>query len=247
MGTKQYELDDTFPVENGYVLIPTDKEGKTFPVLYLFHGTGEDSCETWIHAGNIENNINKWADEKYFSPMILVFPRIKRRSQDGFKHFVEQFSHYTDYIEKFYKPFVLQGQENTAVAGFSMGGAAALYCSHYYKTKFIHTAAFSPSQFVYYDGKDSWIPNSEAFDIGGTQNSINYIGYGDSEDNFARIAKRYIQYLIQQGIPINRHGLEARVKGGHSMGTFLTLLERFIKVDIFGTNKCIPQDKIRSN
>ncbi len=235
MNIKRYELDGTFPTENGYVLLPTDREGKVFPVLYLFHGAGVEGCEEWIRGGNIENNMNKWAEEYDFSPMIIVMPRNKRLSQEGFKYFVDQFSNFIDYIEKYYSQFMLKGQENTAVAGYSMGGAAALYCSYVYKTRFLHTAAFSPSEFVHSkDEKVSWIPSNERMDIGKAQGAINFIGYGDAEPNFARIAKGYIEELDSQGIWINRYGLAAKAQGGHCMGTFLVLLERFLKVDIFG-------------
>lgn len=241
MGINKYELDTTFPLDNGYVLLPTNREGKSYPVLYLFHGAGPDGCEEWIRGGNIESNVNRWAEENNFSPMIMVMPRIKRKSQEGFKHFIDQFLQYMDYIEKYYKEFIRKGQENTAVAGYSMGGAAALYCSYLYKTVFLHTAAFSPSQFVHCNGKESWIPWSEKMDIGKAYGAINYIGYGEAETNFARIAKKYIQEIQSQGILINRYGLKAKTTGGHSMGTFLALLERFLKVDIFGSKNGLNQ------
>ncbi|MDD3140363.1 MAG: alpha/beta hydrolase-fold protein [Lachnospiraceae bacterium] len=235
MSNMRYELDHSFPKDNGYVLLPTNREGKAFPVLYLFHGSGQQGCDEWIYGGNIENNMNKWTEEYNFSPMIIVMPRNKRKSPEGFKYYVDQFSHYMEYIEKYYGRIVLRGQANTAVAGISMGGAAALYCSYVYKTRILHTAAFSPSEFVHSkDEAVSWIPSNEAMDIGKAQGAINFIGYGDQEPNFERIAKKYIDELNEQGILINRYGLSPKAHGGHSMSTFLTLLERFLKIDIFG-------------
>jgi enterochelin esterase-like enzyme len=237
MSVERYVLDETFPLDYGYVLLPMDRDGKQFPLLYLFHGSGAEGCEEWIHSGKIVERVNKWAEESDFSPMIMVMPRIKRKTPGGFKDCVDKFLDFTGYIEKVYEGCIFKDQEHTAVAGYSMGGAAALYCAYTYKTKFLHTAAFSPGQFAHYDSEDSWIPWNEKMDIGKAPGAINYIGYGDAEPNFERVAKRYINELIAQGISINEHGLKAKTTGGHNMGTFSVLLERFIKVDIFGTEK----------
>lgn len=91
MSVERYVLDETFPLDYGYVLLPMDREGKQFPVLYLFHGAGAEGCEEWIRSGKIVERVNKWAKESGFSPMIMVMPRINRKTPGGFKDYVDKF------------------------------------------------------------------------------------------------------------------------------------------------------------
>lgn len=105
------------------VYLPPDAltAGKTYPVLFLLHGYGEDENQ-WARDGGIANYMDNFIAEGAVEPFMIVMP-------SGGKSF------YTNKVEQFIVkelyPYVVShfpaktGKANTAVAGASMGGFGA--------------------------------------------------------------------------------------------------------------------------
>ena len=220
--------------QDGYVLMPEEYGcDRQYPVLYLFHGSGGYAEWNNLGQGDIVNNINKWSDTYKFSPMIIIMPQIgkgyKKLTPEAFKQFTPQFGGLMQRVKDVYGNTISSEKRHTAIAGFSLGGATALYCSYYYKDKFIHTGAFSPSSFL-----SEWIGSGNHLTLENDNETINFIGYGSDEYEFKTASIRYIEDLRAQNIKINTNGMSQQVlNGGHNFYTFNTLLERFLKVDIF--------------
>ena len=118
-------------------LPPGYDESKKYPVFYVNHGYGGDESSMVNGMGILEiaTSLIKSGEAE---PMIIVFthqytnPASNKESGNGsadvpyYDAFVEDFpDSLMPYIESHYS--VATGRENTAVAGFSMGGRESLY------------------------------------------------------------------------------------------------------------------------
>lgn len=118
-------------------LPPGYDKNKKYPVFYVNHGYGGDegSMVNGMGIREIATNLIKSGDAV---PMIIVFtnqytdPQHEKQTGNGqadvpgYDNFVEDFpDSLMPYIESHYP--VKTGRENTAIAGFSMGGREALY------------------------------------------------------------------------------------------------------------------------
>ena len=118
-------------------LPPNYTESKKYPVLYLFHG-GMGTPAEWL-GGNPNEVVNNLVAVKQAREMLIVIPNIRAREDDGvpsdgmspdhlnsFGNFLNDMrDDLMPYINEHYS--VATGRENTAVAGYSMGGRTALY------------------------------------------------------------------------------------------------------------------------
>ncbi len=144
-------------------LPPNYSEDKKYPVVYLCHGLGQDNNQ-WNYEGKVDIILGNLLNKDEAKEMIFVMPNCRARMNDegnpadefshanfqAFNNFYNEFS--TDlqpYIEKNYA--VKTGRENTAIAGFSMGGRAALHLGLGMQEKFGYVGAFcpAPGQFTY--------------------------------------------------------------------------------------------------
>eukprot|EP00833_Pecoramyces_ruminatium_P012959 jgi/Orpsp1_1/1186991/evm.model.d7180000054674.1 len=163
----------------------TDKE---YPVLYLLHGI--DADETFYNdekygAINIPANLAKKGQAK---EMLIVIPSeyapLPGTHPEGLTQ--EHFDVYDNFINELLnniKPFieenfpVAKGRENTAIAGFSMGGRNALYIGYTRPDLFGYVAGFSPAwgvtPYEYY-GMKGLFPTDKAFRI---QEPVEYTPY----------------------------------------------------------------------
>ncbi len=104
------------------VILPKEyhKKGLYYPTLYLLHGWGGNR-NSWIENINLEKHLKKYE-------LIVVLP------ESGRKWFINDYEgiHYEDYLIKELIPYIddhyntIPSKEGRAIAGFSMGGAAAL-------------------------------------------------------------------------------------------------------------------------
>lgn len=228
--------------DGGYVLIPTDTS-MPYPVLYLIHGTG--GCKEWIdtNCGNIVQNMNKWIERYHFKPMILVMPNIPQKGEsDSDPFFLFQHDQKLKALVKSFsenhQELVVSGRENTAIAGFSMGGAAALYYAIENPSLFQHVGAFSSSHALSYidaNGKPAgWLPDPSTLILNTNPAGYNLIGCGSEESiQFKENTERYYNAFHTNLVPIQQAYFEAS-GAGHCFLTFNALLEQFLKADFFG-------------
>lgn len=139
------------------VILPKDyDDSKKYPVLYLLHGIGGDENE-WKNAGS-EYILGNLSAELQAPQMITVLPNVRARSNDGnnpediftIEHF-QAFDRFKEDLQKCLMPYIkehfsiLEGRENTAIAGLSMGGRETLYIGLTMPEVFGSVGAFSPA------------------------------------------------------------------------------------------------------
>lgn len=110
------------------VYLPPDYEtsGRSYPVLYLLHGSGDDQTG-WVQFGEVQHIADKAINEGTATPMIIVMPdantgrRGYTNSAKGdwlYEDFF--FQEFMPHVEKTYR--IKADKHYRAVAGLSMGG-----------------------------------------------------------------------------------------------------------------------------
>jgi len=130
----------------------TDKE---YPVLYVFHGLGQDNTQ-WINDGKVDKIIGNMLASGECEEMIIVSPNCRARENDAGNPADEYSDSNFGAFDNFYfefltdlKPFiesnypVKTGRENTALAGFSRGGLISLRLGFGNQDMFGYIAAFN--------------------------------------------------------------------------------------------------------
>jgi enterochelin esterase-like enzyme len=120
------------------VYLPPDYEtsGRSYPVLYLLHGAGDDQTG-WVQFGEVLNITDKAIAEGKSTPMIIVMPDANTKKRGYFNDAKGEwryedffFSEFLPFIEKKYR---IKGEKRyRAVAGLSMGGGGSfVYALHH--------------------------------------------------------------------------------------------------------------------
>ncbi|ORX83291.1 alpha/beta-hydrolase [Anaeromyces robustus] len=132
-------------------------ESKKYPVLYLLHGImGNEDSMLSTNMGSITIPTNLLREGKA-KEMIIVLPNeyapeggkevpagINQAYFEGYDNFINDLiGSIMPYMEKNYS--VATGRENTAIAGFSMGGRNSLYIGYKRSDLFGYIGAFSPA------------------------------------------------------------------------------------------------------
>ncbi|QEN03435.1 esterase family protein [Thiospirochaeta perfilievii] len=144
-------------VREANVILPPNYDPNTkYPVLYLLHGIGGDENE-WLGGKPVEviGNIINSGDVK---PMITVIPNVRARKNDSgnpsdifTKGHFDAFDNFINDLQKDLIPYIktnyniLEGRENTAIAGLSMGGRESIYIGITLQSIFGYIGAFSPA------------------------------------------------------------------------------------------------------
>ena len=194
-------IDDSFDSNvtqgkrNFKVYLPSNYGAKKFPVLYLYHGTGED-ITGWKKQGYIKNILDNLFADKKATEMIVVmdygvaltpeqeklpddFPRTVVSAKNLDKIVVQELM---PYIEKKYKT---NGQK--AIAGLSRGSYQAMYIGSNHPNLFTAIGSFSP---VIYEGTESQPFKELPIDklLKAKQKPFFFLGIGEKED------KRFFEY-----------------------------------------------------
>ncbi|REC56376.1 hypothetical protein DRF62_03465 [Chryseobacterium piscium] len=195
--------------QNIKVYLPPSYGTKIFPVLYLYHGTGED-ITGWEKQGYINNILDNLFAEKKAKEMIVVmdygvalnpqeekmpddYPRTVLSSKNIDKILVQEL---IPYIEKKYKT-----DSNKAIAGLSRGSYQAMLIGANHPELFSAIGSFSP---VIYGGtvllpfKELPMDNL----LKSKQKPFLFIGIGTKEDKrFLDYNSIIIDYLQQNRYP----------------------------------------------
>jgi len=120
------------------IYLPPDYEssGRSYPVLYLLHGAGDDQTG-WVQFGETLNITDKAIADGTATPMIIVMPDANT-GRRGYFNDIKGDWNYEDFfftelipfIEKKYK--AKTDKRSRAVAGLSMGGGGTfMYAMHH--------------------------------------------------------------------------------------------------------------------
>ncbi|HMI02917.1 MAG TPA: alpha/beta hydrolase-fold protein [Pedobacter sp.] len=120
------------------IYLPPDYEtsGRSYPVLYLLHGSGDDQTG-WVQFGEVLNISDKAIADGTATPMIIVMPDANT-GRRGYFNDVKGDWNYEDFFFKELIPFVEKkyrtktDKRSRAVAGLSMGGGGTfVYALHH--------------------------------------------------------------------------------------------------------------------
>jgi enterochelin esterase family protein len=141
-----------------YVYTPPDYEkGRSYPVLYLLHGFGQDP-NAWMSVGMVNTMLDNLIAAGKVKPMVVVMPsgygipdfvtpagfpaNDPARIERGFKNFRDALLHeIIPAVEIEYK--VSSDGGSRAIAGLSMGGAQSLRIGLDDSARFAYLGAFS--------------------------------------------------------------------------------------------------------
>ncbi len=225
------------------VLPPNYSTDKEYPVLYLFHGLGQDNTQ-WIKDGKADVIVGNMLANGECEEMILVIPNCRARENDAgspadeysdsnfmaFETFYFEFlNDLKPYIEKNYS--VKTGRENTALAGFSRGGLISLRLGFCQQDMFGYIASFNvPADlFWYYTEYDYPSPDyvtEETFTLKDEYKDNTFIAIvGGKSDDVVSGPDYYHFLLEEQEIP----HFFCMYAGGHTMGVADKGFYHFVK------------------
>lgn len=159
------------------VYLPADYDAnKEYPIMYLLHGIGGSENE-WKSGlpEYITGNLNK---EGKIPEMIIVCPnqlvQVPGEKMPDyyldpgrfvmFNRMVDELrSSLIPYMEENYS--IMEGRDNHAIAGLSMGGRTSLYCGFYMLDYFSYIGAFEPATGVLPDSVEDGLFTEETFTI----------------------------------------------------------------------------------
>lgn len=214
------------------ILLPAGyTETEKYPVLYLFHGFARDHRH-WTEVDRGDLVIGNLIAAGEARPMIVVMPNCRARMNDeaaptdewtighaeAFIRFLNEElpNDLIPFIEENYS--VAIGRENTAVAGFSMGGRTALCAGLKMPEKFGFIGAFCPAPGVLaYENlnnmSESGIFKESELRLPDTYKDNTYlvIAGGKDDDSVLDSPDRYHTALMQNGT----NHLWYQVTGGH--------------------------------
>ena len=123
-----------------------EKSTASYPVLYLFHGAG-DNENSWMTTGRANDILDNLIAEGKAKPMIIVAPQhlftptntAVTRAPPGY---VTEFeTELLPWVEKTYR--VKPGADNRAIAGLSAGGRQTINISMHHPEQFKYVGVFS--------------------------------------------------------------------------------------------------------
>jgi len=126
-----------------------DETDRSYPVLYLLHGGGDDHTG-WVQFGQVQHIADKAIAEGKAAPMIIVMPDANTTRRGYFNDIRGDFN-YEDFffqeliphIEKTYR--VRSERRYRAIAGLSMGGGGTIFYSLHQPEMFAAAAPLSAS------------------------------------------------------------------------------------------------------
>ncbi|UKB81487.1 alpha/beta hydrolase-fold protein [Chryseobacterium sp. MEBOG07] len=198
---------------NFKVYLPPNYGTEKFPVLYLYHGTGED-ITGWEKQGYIKNILDNLFAEKKAKEMIVLmdygvalnpeeekipdnYPRTVLSTKNLEKIVIKEL---IPYIEKKYKT-----NGKRAIAGLSRGSYQAMLIGANNPELFSAIGSFSP---VIYEGTDiepfKELPISNL--LKSQQRPFFFIGIGEKEDaRFLEYNQAIITYFNQNKYPYSQY------------------------------------------
>lgn len=129
-----------------------DQNNRSYPVLYLLHGSGDDHTG-WVQFGEVQRIADKAIKEGDAAPMIIVMPDANSVMK-GYFNTVDGKFDYEDFFIKELIPHVEKRfrcraeKQFRAVSGLSMGGGGALIYALHHPELFSSCAPLSAAVFT---------------------------------------------------------------------------------------------------
>jgi enterochelin esterase-like enzyme len=208
-----------------------DETDRSYPVLYLLHGSGDDHTG-WVQFGQVQHIADKAIAEGKAAPMIIVMPDGDTKVRGYFNLPDGSFS-YEDFffkeliphIEKTYR--VRSDQRYRAISGLSMGGGGTIFYTLHHPELFAAAAPLSATTaawrqntnatkeqvdaYVKKQNVDSLLNNATTEDLNKIKRVRWYVSCGDDDFLYKDNSELHILFRTKN-IP---H--EYRVKdGGHT-------------------------------
>lgn len=237
--TISYYSTTTESDRNANVILPPNfKKNKRYPVLYLLHGIGGDENE-WF-GGKPNEVIGNLVAEGKAKEMIVVIPNIRARHKNvttppdffSVAHFSEFDNFLNDlrdnlmpWIEKEYP--ILDGRDNRAVAGLSMGGRSALHVGIGLIDRFSYIGAFTPAIGILPYHLEEGLFTHSTFTIADKykEKTLIMITKGDNDGVVGNCPEEYSQTLTKNGIP----HIFYVTNGGHDFDVWKNSLYNFAR------------------
>lgn len=225
------------------VYLPAGYDPDTaYPVLYLLHGIGGNHLE-WT-GGKPDVILGNMLSAGTAAPMIVVTPNIKAfpsgvssgnlYSQETFQAFDNFINDLRDDLMPFIREnyHILEGRENTAVAGLSMGGREALYIGVKMEEAIGYVGAFEPAPGVLGYFNESGLFTQEEFKFREDLDTFVMIVAGTNDTVVGDFPKLYSDTLTKNG---SAH-VFYETRGGHDFTVWKNGLYNFAR-NIFGAGK----------
>ena len=228
-----FETFDSDPYSHQLVRYEVNKECKgyyatpkakgTYPTVIIMHGQGTvEKFKT-----RLLSHINNWVKQGYLPPMVVVIPEVMYYTGTGesemhdFELFINRnyenrFNALLTSIEKGTLSSKIDTSKKPYVAGFSMGGMAALHAGADYNTRIAKCGALSPGK-SFYLGDGNWGFYNYASDIyfSDSSDARVYLSAGKAEQSgsFVNIIDRF-----DTAININNPDIVTKYKAQESWG-----------------------------
>ena len=196
------------------VYLPADYDAnKEYPIMYLLHGIGGSENE-WKSGlpEYITGNLNK---ERKIPEMIIVCPnqlvQVPGEKMPGyyldpgrfvmFNRMVDELrTSLIPYMEENYS--IMEGRDNHAIAGLSMGGRTSLYCGFYMLDYFSYIGAFEPAPGILPYNAEDGLFTEDTFKIPEEyqDTTLIMIQQGDNDNVVSDNPTKYHKALEKNGV-----------------------------------------------
>lgn len=196
------------------VYLPADYDAnKEYPIMYLLHGIGGSENE-WKSGlpEYITGNLNK---EGKIPEMIIVCPnqlvQVPGEKMPGYYldpgRFV-MFNRMVDELRTSLIPYmegnysIMEGRDNHAIAGLSMGGRTSLYCGFYMLDYFSYIGAFEPAPGILPYNAEDGLFTEDTFKIPEEyqDTTLIMIQQGDNDNVVSDNPTKYHKVLEKNGV-----------------------------------------------
>ena len=209
----------------------TPKEEGNYQTIILIHGQGNP----YSFRDNLVYNFNKWVKEGYIEPMVVVIPEVlntygptdKGSSNiDDFQYYIyeaypNRFNALLKSIERGTLTSKIDTSKKPFVAGFSMGGMAALHAGADYNTRIDKVGALSPGK-SFYLGDGNWGFYNYAKDIhfSTAPGALVYLSAGRAEKDFSNVKGAFVTTIntYERGIKVNNSAILTKFIAPESWG-----------------------------
>lgn len=182
-----------------------DQSQRSYPVLYLLHGSGDDQTG-WVQFGEVLHIADKAIKEGTATPMVIIMPDANTGKR-GYNNDIEGKWLYEDFFFKELMPevekkFRIRGDKRyRAIAGLSMGGGGSFFYALHHPELF--SAACPLSASVGPLTKDDLKKNLERNNIKASDEAINkyFSRYNAIElvNNLPDTLKKSVRWYIDCG------------------------------------------------
>lgn len=187
--------------------------GKKYPILYLLHGVGGDEDE-W-KGGHPERIVGNLVRAGKCPEMIIVCPNqvvvepggkdpgqaLSQARFNAFNRTLEELkTSLIPYMEENYS--IMEGRDNHAIAGLSMGGRNTLYCGFNMLDYFSYIGAFEPAPGVLPYNAEDGLFTEESFTIPNEyqQNTLIMIQQGEFDNVVNDYPTIYHNALVKNNV-----------------------------------------------